>query len=109
MTTFENLQLLNLRHQDDIPEIFGPVFWDVLHRYANDNVYNKRWLTAFTDAIPCSDCRNHFRDFKHPTVSENFAMWAFEKHNKVNERLNKKNFTLEDYFAKYGIDLGIKY
>lgn len=77
-------------------EIWGPVFWKLLHRRAKTGL-TKRWLDSFEASIPCPDCRDHFASLRERMPLELFAdheAAIFVWHNLVNtERANKPYFT----------------
>jgi len=83
--------------------VWGPILWKVLHDraagYAMDVDAETRWLKVFQSWIPCGECKSHFRRLLSempPDLSsrKNYAQWAVDVHNKVNESLGKPIFSV---------------
>lgn len=76
--------------------------WKELHTYSYQNEQDtKIWLNNWINKIPCGECRNHFKkiieDFPPKTFSaESFFDWTVQVHNKVNEKLDKKQISLNE-------------
>lgn len=82
-------------------EVWGPVYWKLLHRRAKEQGLTERWLDGFTEAIPCPDCKEHFIELRTKFPRETFAddeSWAWAMHNAVNtERSNKPFHSWAEY------------
>jgi hypothetical protein len=83
--------------------VWGPILWKVLHdraaEYAMAIDAETRWLKIFQSWIPCGECKSHFRRLVSempPDLSsrKNYAHWAVDVHNKVNESLGKPIFSV---------------
>lgn len=81
-------------------EVWGPVFWKLLHQRAKSGL-TKRWLDGFTESIMCPDCKEHFLELRARFPLEAFAdheAWAWAMHNCVNtERSNKPFYSWEEF------------
>ena len=60
----------------------------------------KMFVNLFTKYYPCKSCSSHFQYLirKNPikvNTKEEFTIWLCERHNEVNEVLNKKKFNCE--------------
>ena len=79
-------------------ESFGPHFWATLHItcLGTQNVLNIiKFIYAFSDIIPCSKCRQHFKQLivDHPipeTASSDIFKWTVDMHNIVNKETGKE-------------------
>ncbi len=82
-------------------DVWGPVFWKMLHTRALEHGLTKRWLDGFTDAIMCKDCKEHFIELRARFPLEVFVddeAWAWAMHNAVNtERSNKPFYSWEEF------------
>ena len=47
---------------DTDKEVWGKVFWSILHRVGADSGLTTKWLEEFTEAIVCPFCRAHFKE-----------------------------------------------
>lgn len=100
------------------PNIWGPSAWLFLHSIAlnypdNPNIIQKNnyinFINSFTRIIPCQKCKIHFKNLlkKHPINMKvlrsklSFLEWINLIHNKVNIRLKKKTFTLDESIDLY--------
>lgn len=81
-------------------EVWGPVFWKVLHHRAKRGL-TERWLDGFEAAIMCPDCKEHFGLLRQRFPLRAFAdseHWAWAMHNMVNtERSNKPFYSYEEW------------
>jgi hypothetical protein len=93
--------------------IWGPSMWRVLHSLSfsiSDNSREKdrkkfiEFLQSLRTLLPCEDCRLHFAEYldeHNPQKAENLAVWTFDFHNAVNQRLGKPQFSFEDVSKVY--------
>jgi len=93
--------------------IWGPSMWRVLHSLSfsiSDSSREKdrknfiEFLQSLRTLLPCADCRLHFAEYldeHNPTKADNLAVWTFDFHNAVNERLGKPQFSFEDVSKVY--------
>lgn len=106
------------------PNIWGPVAWNYLHflsisypdkptRADIDN--NKKFLTIFSEILPCIKCREHFKSNIQSVdldveldSKQKYMKLVWNLHNKVNESLDKKKIKFIDFLNLYQgiIDLG---
>lgn len=96
--------------------VWGPVYWDWLHRFAegfpatDDLAFAHaayRLLEAFVGGLPCPECREHAREHfaaRPPELSgpAGLRRWAYAFHETVNRRLGKPPFPPAAFAAKYG-------
>jgi hypothetical protein len=95
------------------PEIFGPDLWNSIHLIclgAPENFLNisskNDYLMFFRSlgaVIPCYECKKHYLNelIEHPPKLEtNITLfkWSVDLHNRVNQRLNKKEVPYEEAF-----------
>lgn len=76
-------------------EIWGPVFWKVLHYRAKSPGLTERWLNGFEAAIPCLLCQEHLRQLREKYPMKVFASseaYSWFLHNRVSEERSNKNF-----------------
>jgi len=101
------------------PETFGPDLWNSIHLIclgAPDNFFNisskNDYLMFFRSlgtVIPCYECKKHYLNelIEYPPKLEtNITLfkWSVDLHNRVNQRLNKKEFPYEEaleYWKNY--------
>ena len=80
--------------------VWGPSMWRVLHSLSfsisEENEKDRKKFLDFLESLrtllPCEDCRLHFSQYleeHNPQKAENLAVWTFDFHNAVNERLGK--------------------
>tara|TARA_B100001093_G_C26368271_1_gene817669 strand:+ start:230 stop:670 length:441 start_codon:yes stop_codon:yes gene_type:complete len=99
------------------PAIWGPTAWIYLHlislsypdnptRQDIDN--NKFFLEYFGKTLPCSKCKNNFKNhLKSFNINyalrskTNYIDFIWKLHNKVNEDLNKNKLAFNNFIAKY--------
>jgi hypothetical protein len=83
--------------------IWGPAQWTALHSYAacykkkNKDAF-KKYVYALTEIMPCSICRNHFKENLKIHPIENFndnnetmLYWTYLLHDLVNISKGKKS------------------
>jgi hypothetical protein len=76
--------------------------WKLLHSYDyKTEKETKKWFEEWLQKLPCGECRVHFNKILEdlpPNFSDSreFFNWGVEAHNKVNERLGKRLFTIEE-------------
>lgn len=93
------------------PDVFGPPVWDFAHIAAYcmpDNPTTERlqgfaqYMHSLKHIIPCDICRDHHTKAMDQHPPENIQSGADamryvnDRHNDVNRRLGKKEFSLED-------------
>ncbi len=99
------------------PEVWGPVFWCTLHvislAYPDEPTYAEKraakdFFNALAHLLPCPVCRDHFREMLQGMPIENWLdnrksliEWVWTAHNRVNNRLGKREITLEEFYAAY--------
>jgi hypothetical protein len=99
------------------PEIWGPHYWFFLHSMAfnypstpNDTIRKKYYevLHNFDLFIPHRDVAKYYRHLinKYPLKpyldsKEALVKWVWYIHNKVNTKLEKKTFTLQEFYEDY--------
>lgn len=96
-----SLSISNLKIYRDVLEksVWGPVYWTLFHKQAQRG-FSERWLNQFEAAIPCPDCRDHFKELRErfPRWCFTDEVWAWLLHNMVNtERSNKPFYTWAEY------------
>lgn len=85
------------------PATWGPHVWKSIHAIAahtdatNNATAFKAYMTALADALPCSACQKHMKDYiaTNPLPDTNCFEYTVEFHNAVNKRLGKPDFTPE--------------
>jgi hypothetical protein len=86
-------------------EVWGPIYWKLLHNRAKTHGLTERWLDGFEAAIMCPLCQEHFRQMREQYPLEVFATseaWAWFVHNRVNEeRANKPFMPWREYQIVY--------
>lgn len=113
---------INNRH--NIPTTcFGPPAWTYLHMLTfsypdhidqndpNDiklknDTYN--FLVYFGLMLPCDICRDHYKEHFNSTNVYNqlnnrqdFILWAYNLHDRVNKTLNKQSISLNELYDRY--------
>lgn len=99
------------------PEVWGPLFWSTMHivslGYPDEPSYSekraaKEWFNALPHLLPCSICRDHFREVIGALPVETWLdnrksliEWVWMVHNKVNEKLGKAQITQEEFYKRY--------
>lgn len=99
------------------PEIWGPIFWSTMHivtmAYPDSPSYAekraaKEFFQSMTYLLPCPVCREHFTEVLQglPVTSwldnrTSLVDWLWQVHNRVNQRLGKREITQAEFFARY--------
>ena len=99
------------------PDVWGPHYWHFLHTIAmtypqtpTEAVKKKYYelLQNFDLFIPINSVGKHYRALLHnypitPYLDnkESLVRWMHFMHNKINERLEKPQITLHDFYAQY--------
>ena len=97
------------------PETWGPIFWTTMHIVtlgypASPSAEEKAGAAAFFNSlrtmIPCPICREHYGAFLAESPVEAathsrdaLVFWAFALHNKVNDRLGKRQISWEEFIT----------
>ena len=109
--TEEDKQVLGV--VDTLPKhAWGPHFWKMLHLLSEsfpadnptdyDRSKYKELVELVCELLPCMECRKHANIYLQAnrlkvTDRESLAMYLFNFHNEVNERLGKRKITLDEY------------
>lgn len=81
----------------------GPPLWRALHEFARtwkgDITAAQEHFAALDAALPCGECRQHWRALlaAHPPDLQSaaaFHRWTVDRHNDVNTRLGKPLFDM---------------
>ena len=99
------------------PKIWGPHYWFFLHTLSmtypkNPNAVNKKKYYEFIQNlplfIPVESISGEFSKLldKYPVAPyldnrESFIQWVHFIHNKINEKLEKPQISLNDFYVKY--------
>lgn len=99
------------------PSVWGPFFWHTIHIVAlgypkNPTYTDKKCAKEFYESlaflIPCSICREHYKEYLQATPISTFLdsrtdliKWTIQVHNKVNQLLGKPEWTLEEVLSYY--------
>ena len=99
------------------PIVWGPFFWHTMHivalGYAKHPTYTdkkcaKEFYESLTFLIPCSVCREHYKEHfaSNPITpfldsKEDLLKWTIDIHNKVNKLLNKPQWTEAEVIKYY--------
>ena len=99
------------------PKIWGPHYWFFLHTLSmtypkNPNAVNKKkyydFIQSFPLFIPVESISGEFSKLldKYPVAPyldnrESFIQWMHFIHNKINEKLEKPQISLNDFYVKY--------
>ena len=94
------------------PDYWGPFIWSLIHNIAykipSDKyfvIYKQFYINFYyslKNIIPCPICRNHYNTLinnNNPVKCNNkqsIIQWTIDIHNKVNNKLSKKNVLLDD-------------
>lgn len=76
-------------------ERLGPDLWYFLHYMSLHNDLKKDFLLLFGQLFKCYACQEDFL-IEINEITEDFDIWLFQFHNKVNEKLNKEFFDIQD-------------
>ncbi len=83
----------------------GSKLWAELHKRALNwtGESDADWLSLFRQRVPCGECRRHWDSMliKTPPDWPNYWLWTIERHNEVNLRLFKREFTPEEAHLKW--------
>lgn len=81
-------------------EVWGPVYWKVLHLRAKKGL-TERWLDSFEAAIMCPDCKLHWKDLRGRfprCVFKDDEHYAWAMHNFTNtEHANRPFYSYEEW------------
>ena len=99
------------------PKIWGPHYWFFLHTLSmtypkNPNAVNKKKYYEFIQSlplfIPVESISGEFSKLldRYPVAPyldnrESFILWMHFIHNKINEKLEKPQITLNEFYVKY--------
>jgi hypothetical protein len=99
------------------PKIWGPHYWFFLHTLSmtypkNPNAVNKKKYYDFIQSlplfIPVESISGEFSKLldRYPVAPyldnrESFILWMHFIHNKINEKLEKPQITLNEFYVKY--------
>ena len=95
------------------PKNWGKFGWGFIHNvalgYPEDLTYMKKeqyrkFFEVIGDVLPCLDCQDHYKEMiaDYPPIMTNkdtLFKWTVDIHNKVNERINKKQITLDEAYS----------
>ena len=99
------------------PNVWGPFFWHTIHIVAigypkNPTYIDKKCAKDFYESLtyllPCSVCRNHYKE--HITANPltpfldsrtDLIKWTVDIHNSVNKMLGKPEWSMEEVMAYY--------
>lgn len=112
------------------PRVWGPHYWHFLHTIAltypnHPNAITKKKYYEFINSLPLfipietmssdfSKLLNLYPVQPYLDNRENFVKWVWFIHNKINEKIEKPQISLNDFYVKYyeeykTIDEKIKY
>tara|TARA_B110000459_G_C16480199_1_gene433890 strand:+ start:195 stop:650 length:456 start_codon:yes stop_codon:yes gene_type:complete len=94
------------------PKNWGKFGWGFIHNvalgYSVDLTYMKKeqyrkFFEVIGDVLPCLDCQDHYKEMianYQPILIDKQSLfkWTVDIHNKVNERINKKQITLDEAY-----------
>lgn len=85
------------------PEIWGPNLWGTLHLLCLTGTITPEFIQEYARSIPCPTCATHFQALlaTYPFPDTEQFEWSVLLHNKVNARLGKPQFTVEEARAKW--------
>jgi hypothetical protein len=99
------------------PRVWGPHYWHVLHTIAltypnHPNAITKKKYYEFINTLPVfipiesmssdfSKLLNLYPVQPYLDNRENFVKWVWFIHNKINEKLEKPQISLNDFYIKY--------
>ena len=94
--------------------VWGPATWTMLHCLVlkiKDDATNiedlKKLITSICDNLPCPYCASHAREtiqksnFNKIQDILSLRVFVFQLHNKVNERLKKKQMEYSEHLERY--------
>lgn len=86
----------------------GPKMWAELHArarvFTGDVAAETKWLDTFARKIGCGGCQRHWNKMiaEHPptlTSADAYFAWTVDRHNAVNRKLKKDEWTVEQLTA----------
>jgi len=82
--------------------------WQMLHNMSFGNFQKREIIIEFIEYLPkvmdCKLCKRHYIEYinsNNPKDSDDLFKWTVDLHNHVNEKLNKKLWTLDEATEKY--------
>jgi hypothetical protein len=97
------------------PKIWGPPMWISLHSITlnypdkpttcqQNMIKEFFWNLQFV--LPCEMCRQHYSEMirTHPPIvtdRKSLVYWLIDRHNDVNRRLGKREYTYDEVIKKY--------
>lgn len=97
------------------PVIWGPPMWISLHSITlnypekptqcqQNMIREFFWNVQFV--LPCEMCRKHYAEMirTHPPITKDrrsLVYWLIDRHNEVNKRLGKREYSYEEVLQKY--------
>ena len=96
-------------------QIWGPIYWDMFHAvtflypYLSSKTLQQFFIKDFTNIIPCPECKMHYIDMIKedpcpigPQITkDDWFLWGFRIHNKVNEKLQKPTLSHSTLSSMY--------
>lgn len=99
------------------PTVWGPFFWHTIHLVAisypknptyTDKKCAKEFYESLAHLLPCAVCREHYSSHlaENPLTPfldsrTDLLKWTILVHNKVNQSLGKREWTLEEVLSYY--------
>lgn len=99
------------------PAVWGPFFWHTIHLVAisypknptyTDKKCAKEFYESLAHLLPCAVCREHYASHlaENPLTPfldsrTDLLKWTILVHNKVNQNLGKREWTLEEVLSHY--------
>lgn len=99
------------------PIVWGPFFWHTIHLVAisypknptyTDKKCAKEFYESLAHLLPCAVCREHYTSHlaENPLTPfldsrTDLLKWTILVHNKVNQQLGKREWTLEEVLLYY--------
>ena len=111
---------INNMQQNINPKIWGNFFWKTMHYITlsypenpdeNHKENVKLFFSSMQTLLPCENCRHHFTELlKTNPLTDNILQskynlinWLLNIHNNVNVRLNKKEWSYDEFIKHYSI------
>lgn len=95
------------------PEIWGPIFWNMLFDIAHARIGTVdsnliAFFTRATDYLPCIKCRIHYKSFidnccdlrRSPECTDLGLHFLYPLKNSINRKLNKAELPVSKYLEK---------
>ncbi len=95
------------------PSVWGPIFWNTIHIATlgypgnpseEDKIGMTKFFESLTTVIPCPICREHYKTHLQEMPIQavldsrgNLIKWGWELHNRVNEMLDKRKYTMDEF------------